>query len=67
MADLEELALKRDRGFLVRLVLLLLVGLLAGAFLYGQLIGDTATGCLSRTIGGTGMTPPTDASDNSVR
>ncbi len=67
MADLEELALKRDRGFLVRLVLMLLAGLLAGAFLYGQLIGDAATGCMARTIGGEANTGSTDAPDNSVR
>lgn len=52
MADLEQMALKRDRGFLVRLVLMMLVGLLAGAFLYAQLIGESATGCMARTIGG---------------
>lgn len=67
MADLEQLALKRDRGFLVRLVLLLVLGLLAGAFVYGQLIGDTATGCLARSIGSSAGVPPSSPSDNSVR
>lgn len=66
MADLEQLALKRDRGFLVRLVLLLGVALLAGAFVYGQLIGDTATGCLSRTLGSSAGVPATPPADNSV-
>lgn len=70
MADLEELALKRDRGFLIRLVLLLAVGLLGSAFLYGQLIGDSAKGCAARTIGGdssgTGASTRRGDTDNSV-
>lgn len=57
MADLEQLALKRDRGFLVRLALMLALGLMAGAFLYGQLIGDAASGCVARTIGGDAAKP----------
>lgn len=67
MADLEQLALKRDRGFLVRLVLLLLLALLAGAFVYGELIGDTATGCIARSIGSSAGVPPSPSSDNPVR
>lgn len=67
MADLEQLALKRDRGFLVRLVLLVGLALLAGGFVYGQLIGDTATGCLARTLGSSAGVPVSSPPDNSVR
>jgi len=65
MADLEQLALKRDRGFLVRLVLLLALGLAGGAFLYGQLIGESTTGCVARTIGGSSSAAGKAATDNS--
>lgn len=64
MADLEQLALKRDRGFLVRLGLLLALGFIGGAFLYGQLIGEPTTGCLARTIGGSSA-PPGNVADPS--
>jgi hypothetical protein len=47
MADLEELAVKRDRGYLVRLVLLLVLGLGASAFLWQGLTGDRVGGCLA--------------------
>jgi hypothetical protein len=47
MADLEELAVKRDRGYLARLVLLLALGLGASAFLWQGLTGDRVSGCLS--------------------
>lgn len=52
MADLEKLALQRDRGYLVRLVLMLLVGLLASVFLFGWLTGSGVHGCVAETIGG---------------
>jgi len=51
MADLEKLALQRDRGYLVRLVLLLAAGLVAGVFMYGWLTGSTVTGCVSGALG----------------
>jgi hypothetical protein len=47
MADLEELAVKRDRGYLLRLVLGLVVGLGACAFLWQGLTGDRVSGCLA--------------------
>jgi hypothetical protein len=52
MADLEELALRRDRGYLMRLVLLLVAGLVASAFMYGWLTGSGVTGCMSGALGG---------------
>ena len=47
MADLEELAVKRDRGYLLRLVLLLALGLGACALLWQGLTGDRVGGCLA--------------------
>jgi hypothetical protein len=45
MADLEQHAFKRDRRFVVRLVLALACGLLFGAFIYAQLTSDRTAGC----------------------
>ena len=50
MVDLEELAVKRDRGYLVRLIAMLLLGLLASAFLWQGLTGDEVSGCLANTM-----------------
>jgi hypothetical protein len=50
MADLEELAIKRDRGYLVRLVLMLCVGMIAGVFLYRGLTGEGVTGCVADAL-----------------
>lgn len=47
MADLEELAVKRDRGYLVRLGLLLAVGLVASVLLFQGLTGQHVGGCLA--------------------
>jgi hypothetical protein len=58
MADLEELAVKRDRGYLVRLVLVLVVGLGASAFLWQGLTGDRVSGCLAGAF--LGEPPPAD-------
>jgi hypothetical protein len=52
MADLEEHALRRDRGFLVRLVLTLGAGLVFGLFIFAGLTGEGTVGCAARTIGG---------------
>lgn len=57
MADLEELAMRRDRGYLVRLILLLVAGLVVSAFMYGWLTGSKVTGCVSGALGG--QTPET--------
>jgi hypothetical protein len=62
MADLEELAMRRDRGYLVRLVLLMVAGLVASAFMYGWLTGSGVTGCVSGALGGdTGQKTPVKA------
>lgn len=45
MADLEEHAFKRDKRFLVRLVLGMAVALLAGLFVAAQLTSDRTAGC----------------------
>ncbi len=52
MADLEKLAIQRDRGYLVRLILLLLLAIGAGAFIYGFLTGERVTGCMADTLSG---------------
>lgn len=47
MADLEKLALKRDRGYVFRLVALLVIAVVIAAIQYGQLTGDRAGDCLA--------------------
>jgi hypothetical protein len=51
MADLEKLAIQRDRRYLVRLVLALAVGLFASAFVFQWLTGADVSGCVARNIG----------------
>jgi hypothetical protein len=51
MADLEELALRRDRGYLVRLLLLMAFALLFALFVYGWLTGSGVSGCLVGALG----------------
>jgi hypothetical protein len=53
MADLEKLAIRRDHGYLVRLVLLLGLGVLVSFFLFGWLTGSKFSGCVAENIGGT--------------
>jgi hypothetical protein len=57
MADLEKLAIQRDRGYLVRLVLLLGVGLLAALFVFQWLTGAQVSGCVASEIGHESDTP----------
>jgi hypothetical protein len=45
MADLEEHAFKRDRRFVVRLVVGLLVAALGGLFIAARLTSDSTAGC----------------------
>jgi hypothetical protein len=59
MVDLEELAVKRDRGYLVRLVLMLGLGVGASAFLWQGLTGDGVSGCLADTMLGSDEKPAT--------
>lgn len=47
MADLEQLAVKRDRGYLVRLVTFLALGALAAVFVFRGLTGQQTTGCIA--------------------
>jgi len=51
MADLEELALRRDRGYLVRLILLLALGSVGAVMVYGWLTGSDVSGCLAGALG----------------
>jgi hypothetical protein len=57
MADLEKLAVQRDRGYLVRLVLSLAVGVVVSIFLFRCLTGEATTGCVASTFMG-GSSPP---------
>ena len=50
MADLEELAVKRDRGFLVRLVLLLCVGACASAVVWVAVTGKRTSSCVAGAL-----------------
>ncbi len=56
MADLEEQALRKDRRFLVRLVLVLVVGTIAGVWMFAMMTSDRAKGCAAETVGGGGVT-----------
>ena len=47
MADMEDLAVKRDRGYLLRLALMLAVGLVASVLLFEGLTGERVGGCLA--------------------
>ncbi len=52
MADLEEQALRKDRRFLVRLVLILVVGTIAGLWMFSAMTSDRAMGCAADSVGG---------------
>lgn len=51
MADLEKLAIQRDRRYLVRLGLALAVGLFASVFVFQWLTGEDVSSCVARNIG----------------
>jgi hypothetical protein len=51
MADLEKLAIRRDRGYLLRLILLLAVGCLVSIFLFAWLTGSRTSGCVADSVG----------------
>ncbi len=51
MADLEKHAIKRDRRFLVRLVLLLAIGTLAGVLLMVKMTSEEVGTCAAGTFG----------------
>jgi hypothetical protein len=52
MVDLEKLAIKRDRGYLVRLVLLILLGFLGGGFVFNYLTSANTGGCIADAFNG---------------
>jgi hypothetical protein len=47
VVDLEKMAVRRDKGYLVRLVLLLALGIGGGAYIYGHLTSDRTSGCMA--------------------
>ncbi len=51
VADLEKHAIKRDHRFLVRLVLLLAVGTLAGILLFVKMTSNEVGTCAAGTFG----------------
>jgi hypothetical protein len=51
MVDLEKLAIQRDRGYLVRLVLALIVGLFAALFVFRWLTGADVSTCVAKNVG----------------
>ncbi len=57
MADLEEQALRKDRRFLVRLVLVLVVGGIAGLWMFSAMTSDRAKGCATEAVGGVADRP----------
>jgi hypothetical protein len=61
MADLEKLAVQRDRGYLVRLVLGLAVAGLVAVFLFGWLTGERTSGCMAEAFLGGDAKPPESA------
>ncbi len=51
MADLEEHAIKRDKKFLVKLVLGLIAGVIAGLILYAELTSTSTGNCAASMFG----------------
>jgi hypothetical protein len=58
MADLEAHAIRRDRRFLVRLVLLLVLGVFAGLWIFGFLTSRQTGSCVATFFGGADAKPP---------
>jgi len=53
VVDLEQLAIKRDRKFLIRLVILLALGVGASVLVLATLTGENVSGCAaSAFLGG---------------
>jgi hypothetical protein len=63
VADLEELAIKRDRGYLVRLLVSLALGIAASVFIWRGLTGHGTTSCVAGAFLGqpTEPAPPAQA------
>ena len=51
MVDLEKLAIRRDRGYLVRLILGLAFGVVASVFVFNWLTGARVTSCVAQSVG----------------
>jgi hypothetical protein len=60
VADIEQNAFKRDRRFLVRLVLVLTVGLVAGMWMFFSMTGQRAQGCAAEAVGGVAGEPASE-------
>jgi len=52
MADLEDHAFRRDKRFVVRLVVTLVVAFLVGLFIFGRLTSPGTVGCAADVLGG---------------
>lgn len=52
MADLEEHAFKRDKRFIVRLVLTLALATVFGLYIYEHMTSRRTAGCAADMIGG---------------
>ena len=57
VADLEADAFRRDRRFILRLVIVLVVGVLGGVFMFAGLTGESVSGCAAQAFGGVTETP----------
>jgi len=60
MADLEQDAFRRDNRFIVRLVLVLVVGTLAGLWMFAELTGERVAGCAANAFGGVTQEPASE-------
>lgn len=58
VADLEQDAFRRDRRFIVRLILVLAVGTIGGVWMFAGLTGESVAGCAARAFGGVTEAPP---------
>jgi len=61
MADLEEHAFKRDKRFIVRLVLFMVLGILAALWVAAKLTSAGTAGCAASFFGGVAETPDAGA------
>jgi hypothetical protein len=60
MADLEKHAIKRDKRFLVRLILLLAIGTTAGILLFMKLTSTETGSCAATAFGETTGEEPSE-------
>ena len=58
MADLEKHAFKRDRRFILRLVLLLAIAILAGIFMWAKMTSTSFGTCAAGAFGSTTEAEP---------